>query len=226
VTKERPAYEDKEATLANRNGAALLTAETLRSASEPPPAPEPPRGEERISVFWRVFGGTLLSIVALVIITIYNQFSTTLTDLRKELNQIYEHRAELLRKDEFNSRLGSVWAGMKDLQSATQSLTALGERAKLLEQQLERQAKNAEEDRKELCRKLDEQRKTGEEDRKETQRNLKEQRKLAEAERGELVRQLQDQRRSFDEERKELARQIQGLSERLVKVEAHKTAKQ
>jgi hypothetical protein len=226
LTRERQSYDDKEATLADKNGGALLAAETLRSAAQPPPAAEAPRTEERISVFWRVFGGTLLSIAALVIITVYNQFSTTLADLRKELNQLYENRAELLRKDEFNNRLNSVWAGMKDLQGAAKGLAALDERAKLLEQQLERQARNAEEDRKELCRKLDEQRKAAEEDRKEAQRRLEEQRKLAESVRGELVRQLQDQRRSFDEDRKELARQIQLLGERLVKVEARMTAKQ
>jgi hypothetical protein len=226
LTRERQSYDDKEATGAGKSGATLLAAETLRNGAESAAAAESPRGEERLSVFWRVFGGTLLSIAALVVITVYNQFNTTLTDLRKELNQLYENRAELLRKDEFSSRLSSVWTAMKELQGTTQSLAALNERAKLLEQHLERQARNAEEDRKELCRKLDEQRKAAEEDRKETQRKLEEQRKLAEAERGELLRQLQDQRKFFDEDRKELARQLQVLGERLVKVEARKAGKQ
>ena len=226
MTRERQSYDDKEATLAGKSGANLLAAETLRNGAESAAAAESPRGEERLSIFWRVFGGTLLSIAALVVITVYNQFNTSLIDLRKEMNQLYENRAELLRKDEFNNRLSSVWTAMKDLQGTTQSLAALNERAKLLEQHLERQARHAEEDRKELCRKLDEQRKAAEDDRKETQRKLEEQRKLAEAERGELLRQLQDQRKAFDEDRKELARQIQALGERLVKVEARKVAKQ
>ena len=123
MTRERQSYDDKEATLAGKNGANLLAAETLRNGAESAAAAESPRGEERLSIFWRVFGGTLLSIAALVVITVYNQFSTTLTDLRKELNQLYENRAELLRKDEFTTRLNSVWAGMKELQTANQSLS-------------------------------------------------------------------------------------------------------
>jgi chromosome segregation ATPase len=243
LVRERQAYEDKEGPLADRGDSTVLAAETLRNGSEHRAGAASPKGEERMSVFWRVFGGTLLSIAALVVITVYNQFNTTLTDLRKELNQLYENRAELLRKDEFSNRLNSVWNSLKELQGANQKLAALNERAKLLDQQLERQTKNADDDRKDLCRRLDEQRKAGEAERQEMQRKLEDQRKLAEAERGEHARQLQEQRRTAAEERKELlakleeqrkvfsedhketARQLRQLGERLATVEARKAGK-
>src|SRR5262249_2588941 len=150
---------------------------------------------------------------------------------------------ELLRKDEFSARLTSVWNSLKELQSANQHLAALNERAKLLDQQLERQTKNAEDDRKDLCRRLEDQRKAGEEERKEMQRKLEEQRKLAEGERADHARQLQEQRRTAAEERKELlakvedqrkafaeehrevSRQLRHLGERLATIEARKAGK-
>ena len=33
-------------------------------------------GDERMSLFWRLFGGTILSIVALAAITVYNSLNT------------------------------------------------------------------------------------------------------------------------------------------------------
>jgi hypothetical protein len=208
LTRERQGYDDNDASFDGKNAASVLAAETLRRGAERPPAStDTAKGEERISLFWRVFGGTILSIAALVVITVYNQFSSTLTDLRKEMNQLYENRAELLRKDEFNNRLTSVWNSMKELQTANQNLVALNERAKLVDQQLERQIKNADEDRKELCRRLEELRKAGEEERKE------------------MHRKLEEQRTAFDADRKELARQVQHLSERLASVEGRKAGK-
>lgn len=243
MAKERQDYEDHESSLTGKNGASVLAAETLRRGADRPADDPSPRSEERISVFWRVFGGTLLSIAALVVITVYNQFSGTLTDLRKEVNQLYEARAELLRKDEFNNRLSSVWMSIKDLQTTTQGLAALGERAKVLDQHLERQVRNADDDRKEVARKIEEVRKSGEEERKDILRKLEDNRKAVEAERADALRQLDEQRRNdtyerkellarmdeqrraFEDDRKEMSGKLQALAERLAKVEGRQAGK-
>ncbi|OWK43188.1 hypothetical protein [Fimbriiglobus ruber] len=84
--------------------------------------------DERISLFWRVFGGTILSISALVVVTLYNNITNTLADLRSEVNKINEARADLIRKDEFNSRMSSNWERMQALQkdANAQSTTLTG----------------------------------------------------------------------------------------------------
>jgi hypothetical protein len=128
-----------------RNNTAALS-ETLRNSA----ASAQGKGEERISLFWRVFGGTLLSIAALVVVTVYQQFSNSLLDLRNSITHLNESRAELLQKDEFNSRMTSVWNGIKDLQTANATVASLRERSALLEQQL----KAAEDERKEQARQL------------------------------------------------------------------------
>lgn len=126
-----------------------VLSETLRNSAAAEYAPAP-KGEEKISLFWRVFGGTLLSIAALVVVTVYQQFSNTIGELRNDMIRLNEARADLLNKDEFNNRMTSVWNSIKDLQNGSATVTGLRERATLLEQQL----KSAEDERKEMARTL------------------------------------------------------------------------
>jgi hypothetical protein len=111
----------------------LQTAETLRSVAaacaEEKARPEP-RGEEKISVFWRVFGGTLLSIAALVVMTVYQQFSANLNELRAAITHLSEVQADLVKKDDLNSRATYLWAGIKE---AGGDVAALKTRTALLE---------------------------------------------------------------------------------------------
>lgn len=123
----------------------LVVMESSRAAC--PPKEE--KGEERLGLFWRVFGGTLLSIAALVLITVYQQISGGLHGLRAGLNHVTEVHADFVKKDEFSARNTSLWNGIKELQAANATVSALKERASLLEQQL----KQAEDERKGLVKK-------------------------------------------------------------------------
>jgi hypothetical protein len=149
VSEPNSQYRGKESREAQGNGATLFAGEVLRSGTASLAA-APARGEERISLFWRVFGGTLLSLAGLVTITVYQQFNNTIHDLRNDLSRLAESRGELVKKDEFNSRMTSVWNSVKDAQAANASVTALKERSTLLEQQV----KAGEEERKELLREV------------------------------------------------------------------------
>ena len=176
----------------------IWVSETLRNgaASGAGAAPEKEK-EEKVSVFWRVFGGTILSIVALAVVTLYNQMSASIgevrnelgylnKDLRKDMARLSEGHADLVKKDEFGTRMRSVWDSLKELRSDNTVVTALKERTGVLEQQI----RTADEERKELVRELQ---------------------KLREA-------------RAADEERKELVRELQRLRERLAVVEGKQPA--
>jgi DNA repair exonuclease SbcCD ATPase subunit len=97
----------------------LAAMETARSASESSGEKnaEPKKDEEHVSIFWRLFGGTILSIVALVSITLYNNISSSITDLRAEVSREREARAELVKKDEYNSRVTSIYERMRGIDS-------------------------------------------------------------------------------------------------------------
>jgi hypothetical protein len=160
-----------------------VVAETLRSVASAsgPNEAAPAREEARISLFWRVFGGTLLSIAALVGVTVYQQVTNGLNDLRaelghlnndlrKDMSRLSETEADLVKKDDYNGRLRSVWDGIKELQTDKATVTALKERTAVLQELF----KAAEEERKDLARQLQQLRevKAGEEDRKELLREL------------------------------------------------------
>jgi hypothetical protein len=225
LAKDKNCCEEKDITTSGRNGAPLLEGETLRSASTSPCTDDRPRGEEKLSVFWRVFGGTILSIAALICLTVYNNFSSTLTDLRKELHQLYEGRAELVKKEELQARTTTIWSSIKELQQANTGLQTLNERSRFLDQQLDRQMKSADEERRDLSRKMEEVRRAAEDERKEMNRKLEEHRKVSEMERNDLLRRLEEQRRAAEDEHKELNRSLKTLGERLAILEARQPNK-
>lgn len=81
--------------------------------------------DEKMSLFWRVFGGTIFSIIALVGVTIYNNLASNISELRAEIARINEARAELVKRDDLNSRFTGLNDVSKTLvaQNATQNAT-------------------------------------------------------------------------------------------------------
>jgi hypothetical protein len=155
--------------------APLAAAETLRSSAASSARAETAKsGDEKVSLFWRVFGGTILSIAALVAITAYQSQSNSIHDLRMDLSRANEARAELVKKDEYTAARGKIWDKIqevqkdlsqidqlktriggfdeqsKSVQAILQSVAALQEKSLLRDQQ----AKQADEERKELAKEI------------------------------------------------------------------------
>jgi hypothetical protein len=127
----------------------ILAPEAIRAGTAPLPAPSA-KGEDRMSLFWRIFGGTLLSLAGLGGLTIYQQLNNSITEVRNEVNRINEGRGELVKKEELAARTTTIWNGIKDLQSANGTVTALKEREGVLEQQL----KASEDERREMSKEI------------------------------------------------------------------------
>src|SRR5262249_33765319 len=113
--------------------------------------------EDRVPLFWRIFGSTMLSIVALVSITLYQQLTANLNSLRNDLDRLNTSSGDLVKKDEFNNRVTefnnrstTLLNSIKELQQANAAILALKERSALLEHQL----KASENDHKEMAREL------------------------------------------------------------------------
>lgn len=150
-----------------------LLSEVLRDAIpiRPLEKPEKAGGEDRMPLFWRVFGGTILSIFALAVITVCQYFNGVLgglradmgrlneeirkemshldTDIRKDLGRLNEAQGGVVKTEDFNSRLRSVWDSIKELQALSATVSALKERDMLREQHL-----REENERRELVREL------------------------------------------------------------------------
>jgi hypothetical protein len=130
----------------NQTGPSLLTMEALRTASSPPSSSK--GGSSRIPLYWRVFGGTILSLVGMVMFTVFQQLYSTLSDFRSELNRLQAAREDLMKKEDYNSQMTIVWSNLRDAQAANSSLAAMREQIVLLDQRL----KAEDTDQRELTR--------------------------------------------------------------------------
>lgn len=129
--RDRGAWE-----LDNAGMQTLAAPDSLRHDRVAQPSPQASKPEDRISVFWRFFGGTLLSIAGLILITVYQQVTSSFSEFRNNLNHLNESSRDLVKIDDFNTRFTSTWGAIKDLQTANATVMALKERSTLLEQQL------------------------------------------------------------------------------------------
>lgn len=102
--------------------------ETARSAAESTAKAEPKKEEEHISLFWRVFGGTILSIVALVSITLFNNMSSSITELRNEVSREREARAELVKKEEYSTRTTAMYERIRGIDTLKVEMEGLKEK--------------------------------------------------------------------------------------------------
>ncbi len=123
MMQKREDHDDEN----DRNGE-LAALETARSATESSGMAPPKNPEEHISIFWRVFGGTILSIVALVSITLYNNMSSSVAELRAEISREREARAELVKKDEYNARVTAQYERMRGIDTLKVEMEGLKEK--------------------------------------------------------------------------------------------------
>jgi hypothetical protein len=182
---EHSAFTDSEKHL-------ILAAETLRSGHGGKPVKPDHQPEEKLSLFWRVFGGTILSICALTIITAYQQLAGGIHDLRTDVGRLREVAGEYLKKDEYNARSTQMWNRLNELNGLNASISVLTNKVAAIE----------------------EQRKVGEQDHKDllavavTLAALKDRDNA-------LEKQIKD----AEGERREVIRELQQLRERLAKLE-------
>jgi hypothetical protein len=100
---------------------------------------EKKKEEDSIPLFWRVFGGTVLSVTTLIGITAYNglnasmaeaksDLSSMATDARKEVTRLCEGQAVLMAKDEFATQMSVAWRSLNELKEDHKELVVLREK--------------------------------------------------------------------------------------------------
>jgi len=86
--------------------ATVLAVNASPKNEQVPPRAAAEKSEDRVSLFWRIFGGTILSIVALAVVTLYQQLAGGLGDVRHEIDG-------LAKKDEFNEHRNKIWERLR-----------------------------------------------------------------------------------------------------------------
>src|SRR5262249_16227596 len=90
VNTRRPGRDELDRPYSREPENLVLAAGTLRSPSLLPadhPKAQVGHPDDRVSMFWRIFGGTILSIFALVAVTVYNNLQSNVNELRAELSR-------------------------------------------------------------------------------------------------------------------------------------------
>ncbi len=209
----------------------ILASEPVRRTPMPPqtdPVALKP-AEERVSLFWRIFGGTLLSITALGVLTAYQSVSSSISDLRTGLSHINESKAEFIKKDEYAAMRQRTWDSLNELQKEIAAIATPLNQLKDRIAQIEEQNKTSAGERREMHEwqatikervlQLEQQLtavKAGQKDLLAIQQAITalQEKSLV---RDQLLKQMED-------DRKELLKELQSLRERLARVEAAREA--
>lgn len=56
--------------------------------------------DEKVHIFWRVFGGAIISVTAFAGFTLYNSLTTNIAELRAEVTRLNEAKVEAAKKEE------------------------------------------------------------------------------------------------------------------------------
>lgn len=120
----------------NTNEVSAVAVRAVESAHSARPTD---KTEERMSLFWRVFGGTILSVVALIVLTLYNNLNQnisevradstrTINELRSRVDQQNDARGDLMRRTDLEKGLSALAARLDALASLSATVTAVGEK--------------------------------------------------------------------------------------------------
>ena len=121
--------------------------EMLRQSSESGKPQDSGKEETKIPLFWRVFGGTVLSISALIVMTAYQSLSGNIadlgrqldhldTDIRKEMGRLSELNGEFVPRDECETRIRGVMTQLNEIKENRKGMIEVKERCdSLLDQQ-------------------------------------------------------------------------------------------
>jgi hypothetical protein len=120
--------------------------------------------DEQVPLFWKLCSAALLSVSALIMVTLYNQVNATGHQLRNDVgqlrNELGQLRTDLVPKDDYNTRIEQMVRGIKEVQISHQAASEAW-RERLQEQknkvgQFEKEVRALEEELPRLSRRLEE----------------------------------------------------------------------
>ncbi|MDB5314110.1 MAG: hypothetical protein JWO38_8312 [Gemmataceae bacterium] len=73
---------------------------------------------DTVPAFWRVYGGSLLVVAALGVLTLFNSLTAELAELRRGVAREQEARAELVTTTEFEAVMADQDASLRAVEDA------------------------------------------------------------------------------------------------------------
>jgi hypothetical protein len=196
---------DRQPCRSDESDSQVLAVETMRSAGSKG-AQEKGSDDKGVPMIWRIFGGTLLSITALVAITLYSQLSNKIENLTDSTAKKFETVSDnLVKKQEFFDSRKGLWTEIQ------------GQKKEMVE---------GDKELRERCVRLEGQLKAAEEKGRDTAREIQTLRETvaAFAPLRETATRLEVQVRELREERTRLVQDLQQVRERIASVEGRTSA--
>ncbi len=124
----------------------------LEVKTEPVISSEKKEKKDEVPAFWRICGAALVSVTAMVAVTLYIQLSNQLGTLRAELNALRGQNHDLVRKDDYNSRNLAIAATIKEVQASNSAALELWKERALVQERL---MKSVQDEYKQTVRELE-----------------------------------------------------------------------
>lgn len=77
---------------------------------------------DNVPVFWRYFGGTLISVLAVLLITLLGHLLSQINSVQVSITQL---SADSVRKAEFAERTTSIWNSLRGIDPLREKITQL-----------------------------------------------------------------------------------------------------
>jgi len=88
-----------------------------------------PKKNAGLTLFWGISGGSAIGAVGFVLLTLYQQYDNSVTELQRDVKHFNESCADLVKKEEIKGRFKTFWELMdkqgKELNEKSQRLTLL-----------------------------------------------------------------------------------------------------
>ena len=115
-----------------------VSAVAVRVIESPHAKPMMDKPEDRMSLFWRVFGGTILSVAALIGVTLYNNLNSTISEIRADstrtINELRaridaqnDSRGDLMRRADLEKALTALSARLDAMDKLSSTIAAIKE---------------------------------------------------------------------------------------------------
>ena len=76
---------------------------------------------DRVPEFWKTFGGNLIAVAAVGVMTLFNALSANLADLRRDVAALQSARAEYATAAEFEVACASVSVALSEIEGSPTS---------------------------------------------------------------------------------------------------------
>lgn len=120
MTQDRDRRDDQ-----SQEGEMNLNAEQVLGLSAASQSVEAQSQKEDVPTVWKIFGGAIVSIIFMLIVTIFGYIINNVNSIQTNINNL---NADMVKKSEFNERVTNIWGTLRDVNSLKDRMNLVEQR--------------------------------------------------------------------------------------------------